>query len=109
VYAALRVAVTAWGLRLGLATGLEVSRALRDSGLQAQLRRVGHLAGLTVGLALPLVTGWFAGALPGAAWAGLAGAVLGLGAGLVRRRLPSARRITVLAIGVAILWHWGVG
>lgn len=108
LYVFVRLVITAWGLRIGLANGLEVTRALKDSGLAGQVRRVGHLAGLAVGLALPLLVGWFAEAGPAAVWvAAAAGGAAGVGAAVIPRRVPTARRLTVVAMGLLILWSWG--
>lgn len=110
LYLGVRLAITAWGLRLGLASGLDVGRVLKDSGLPDQVRRVGHLAGLTVGGAVPLLVAWYADAgLPAVWFAGMIGVGAGVGTGLLRRRIPTPRRVTLVVMGLLVLWHWGLG
>jgi mannose PTS system EIID component len=109
LYIAVRIVVTWWGLRLGLRSGVGVAEALRRSGLSDQVRRVGLLAGLVVGIALPLVVDWFSP--PGTNAVRIAaslGALGGVVAALVRFRVPPARRLTVLAMAGAILLQWGI-
>lgn len=109
-YVALRLAVTVWGLRTGLAHGAEVAAALTRSGLAERVARIGALAGFVVGLTLPVVVSWYwTGGLPPAALAGGLGALGGALAGRVRRRLPSARRVTLIVLGAAILARWSLG
>jgi len=109
-YLTIRLAVTLWGLRLGLRSGLGVSAALKASGLQGIVHRVGLAAGFVVGAAVPLVAEWFAAAsvhhlgLIAMALGGAAGVV----AALVRRRVPTSRQLTLVAVAGVLLWHWSV-
>jgi mannose/fructose/N-acetylgalactosamine-specific phosphotransferase system component IID len=110
IYVAVRIAVTAWGLRVGYAWGLDVPSALKRSGLQEQIRRVGFVAAFAVGVALPLVVAWHA--RPELVWLPRMAAVAtigGIASGLARRRLPPARRLTLLAIAAVLLWRWSLG
>jgi mannose/fructose/N-acetylgalactosamine-specific phosphotransferase system component IID len=110
LYVAVRIAVTAWGVRLGFANGLDVASALKRSGLQEQVRRVGFVAAFAVGIALPLVVAWHV--RPELVWLPRMAAVAtigGIASGLVRRRLPTARRLTLLAFAAVLLWRWSLG
>jgi mannose/fructose/N-acetylgalactosamine-specific phosphotransferase system component IID len=109
VYLAVRLAVTAWALRTGLAAGLEVASALKASGLAGQVRRVGYQAGFAVGLALPVLVAWYGEAGLRFAWAAAGtGTLAGVVAGLLRRRLPSARRVTLLTLLAVIVGRWAL-
>lgn len=110
LYLGVRLMVTAWGLRLGLRSGLRVSAALKTSGLTLQVRRVGNVAGFALGLMLPLVLAWYGGAGPDRMTvAGVIGGLAGIGAALVRRPIPSSRRLTLVAMALVLLWRWGLG
>lgn len=107
-YLGIRLYVTAWGARLGFGAGVGVAAALKQSGLADQVRRVGMAAGFLIGAAVPLAAQWYArttGLAPTAA-AFAAGATAGIAAALVRFRVPSARQLTLLAMGAVVLWHW---
>jgi mannose PTS system EIID component len=107
LYVGVRLFVTLWGLDLGLRAGLQVSAALKASGLEGQVRRVGLLAGFVVGLAVPIVIESLA--RPGGSAlrvAAAVGTVVGIVAALVHFRVPPARRITLIAMAVVLLWHW---
>ncbi len=110
LYLVVRVATTAWGLRVGLKAGLGISTELRKSGLADAVRRVGLLAGFAVGAALPLVAGWIAeGAHAAAVVVAVAiGTLGGLFAALARFRVPSSRRLTLAAMIGLLLWSWSV-
>jgi len=107
LYLMVRFVVTLWGLDLGLRSGVQVASALKQSGLEAQVRRVGLVAGFVIGLALPIVIEALAREAgrdlrPAAA----VGTGIGVVAALVRFRCPPARRITLIAMAAVILWHW---
>lgn len=63
VYNGVRLATTAWGLRTGLREGLDLGRAIRESWLNEAAQRVGRIAGLVVGAAVPVTAAWLAGGL----------------------------------------------
>ncbi|MBM4188759.1 MAG: PTS system mannose/fructose/sorbose family transporter subunit IID [Gemmatimonadetes bacterium] len=109
-YFVIRCAVTVWGLRLGLRSGLGVARALTDSGLQQITHRVGLVAGFAVATAIPLAARWDP---MGLGRGGTVALLLGVGAGavaaLVRQRVPSSRWVTLVAVGGYLLWHWSTG
>jgi hypothetical protein len=70
---------------------------------------VGYLAGFSVGVALPLLVDWYAWGGWRVAWAAAGvGAVAGVAAGLARRRLPSARRVTLLILAALVIGYWGL-
>lgn len=105
LYLGIRLWVTTWGVRLGFDAGLGVSTALKNSGLAERVRRVGLLAGLMVGVAVPVVGRWLDPSLAGTA--ALAGGVLGgIVAALVRQRIVGARLLTLVAMAMIILWDW---
>jgi PTS system mannose-specific IID component len=107
LYVAVRLLVTRWGLELGLAAGARVAQELKRSGLERQVQRVGLLAGFAVGLALPLVVEWFARPVgPRVRLVAAVGAGIGIAAALVPFRVPPARRVTLIAMIVVLLWHW---
>lgn len=83
----LRLAATAWGLRTGLREGLAVGPAIRASWLNEAAQRVGRLAGLAVGLAVPVAANWLLGSLRGPA--GLTAVAVG-GVGVLLARLRPA-------------------
>ncbi|MEZ4585712.1 MAG: PTS system mannose/fructose/sorbose family transporter subunit IID [Gemmatimonadales bacterium] len=110
VYVAIRMLVMVWGLQIGLDAGVEVHRAIKASKLPDQVRRVGSVAGFAVGMSLPLLVRWMAGDPPSRTLllAGAVGALGGLLAARATGRVPTARRITVILLGVVFLWRWSV-
>lgn len=108
LYLISRLAVTVWGLRLGLRSGLGVATALKQSGLADQVRRVGLVAGFIVGAALPIATRWFATPMTRSAVmvAVAIGLVGGMAAALAKFRVPTSRRFTLIAMGGVLLWYW---
>jgi mannose PTS system EIID component len=61
VYNAVRIWTARWSLRTGLAAGMGVGSAIGSSWVPRAIPRVGLAAGFLVGLAAPLVAGWFLG------------------------------------------------
>jgi len=109
IYLVIRILVTAWGVKLGLRSGIAVSAALQRSRLAEHVQRVGLLAGLAVGAAVPLVGGWFAAG--GSRWAVGAvgvGAIGGVVAALVRFRVIPARRLTLVTMAIVWLLAWSI-
>lgn len=106
-YNALRILVTAWGLRVGLAHGLRVAHAISGSWLPEAAPKAGDLAALTVGAAVPMVASWLlrgSGEPVRATVLVIAGAIV-LGALTIRRPL-SAPALTLGAAALTILWRW---
>jgi mannose/fructose/N-acetylgalactosamine-specific phosphotransferase system component IID len=106
-YNALRVAVTAWGLRVGLAHGLRVAHAISQSWLPRFAPKAGDLAALVVGFAVPLLARWLLlGAGPSRRTAVLIVAGAAVFGALTIRRPVSAPALTVAAAAVVLLWRW---
>ncbi len=107
LYGFVRIATTAWGLRLGLRSGFRVSTELHRSGLADAVRRTGLLAGLLVGAALPVTADWIAGPdrPAGPLLAIGIGAVGGILAALARFRVPNSRRLALIAAVAVLLWN----
>ena len=106
-YNLLRLAVTAWGLRVGLAHGLRVAHAVSESWLPRAASRAGDVAALALGAAVPLVAAWLlrgSGEPVRATVMVVAGAAV-LGALTLRRPL-SAPALTVGAAVLTLLWRW---
>ena len=106
-YNLLRVLVTTWGLRIGLAHGLRVAHAISESWLPRAAPRAGDVAAVIVGAAVPLVAAWLlrgTGQPLRATVLVVAGAAL-LGALTIRRPL-SAPALTVGAAVLTLLWRW---
>jgi PTS system mannose-specific IID component len=106
LYLNIRIATTVWGLRLGLRSGLGISAELRRSGLADAVRRVGLLAGLLIGAALPITAEWLGDSerTTAVSVAVAIGAVAGVLAAMTRWRVPSSRRFTLVAMLAVLLW-----
>lgn len=107
VYNLIRVAVTAWGLNIGLAHGMQVAHAISQSWLPRAAPRAGDVAAVILGAAVPLVAAWLlrgAGQPPRATVLVVAGAAV-LGALTIRRPL-SAPALTLGAAALTLLWRW---
>jgi mannose/fructose/N-acetylgalactosamine-specific phosphotransferase system component IID len=106
-YNALRIAVTAWGLRVGLAHGLRVAHAISESWLPRAAALAGNVAALLIGAAVPMVAAWLlrgSGEPVRATVLVVAGAAaLGV---LTLRRPLSAPALTVGAAALTLLWRW---
>lgn len=106
-YNVVRFATAVWSLRTGFDAGLRVGTAIGASWVPRAVARVGPLAGLTVGLALPLVAGWYLG---GFTWREIVGAlsVAAVGAVVPRWFGPSLTsvRFALLAMGLLLLFEW---
>jgi hypothetical protein len=109
IYNVCRVATGVWALRTGLAYGAKVGGAIGDSWLPGAAQRMGLLAGLLVGIALPLAT---AGLLEASnAWELpiAAGTItLGLIAAWTLGPRTNAVRFGLATIGLAALLAWGL-
>lgn len=109
-YNGCRLATAVWGLRTGLASGVQVGVAISDSWLPRAVERIGPAAGFAVGLAIPLVTGWY---LEGAGVPGITGTIALAGAGLlISQRFGAAvspLRFAFGAVGFALLLCGGLG
>lgn len=106
-YNIIRVLVTAWGLRIGLAHGIGVAHAISRSWLPRLAPKAGDLAAVLVGAAVPLTAQWLlrgSGAPIRATVLVVAGAAA-LGAITMRRPL-SAPALTLGAAALTLLWRW---
>lgn len=61
VYNAVRIWTARWSLRTGLAAGMGVGSVIGSSWVPRAIPQVGLAAGFLVGLAAPLVAGWYLG------------------------------------------------
>lgn len=106
-YNLLRIAVTAWGLRVGLTHGLRVAHAISESWLPGAAPRAGNVAAVVIGAAVPLVAAWLlrgSGQPVRATVLVVAGAAaLGL---LTLRRPLSAPGLTVGGAALTLLLRW---
>ncbi len=105
-YNASRVAVSWWGLRIGLHHGPGVGRAIAASVLRRASGWAGVAAGLLVGIALPIVGRSLTsgmGSVEGASVLLLAG--LGLGVALLSGRAFSGIRYGLALVVLVMLWH----
>ena len=106
VYNLLRLATALWALRTGFEAGMRVGSAIGGSWIPGAVARVGPVAGGAVGLALPLVAGWY---LRGFGGIGVVGAlaVAGAGAAVTRWFGPSLTsvRFALLAMGLLLFFR----
>jgi len=107
LYNLVRIATGAWSLRTGLAAGANVGQEISRSWLPKAARWVGPMAGLLVGLAIPLVGAWSLQWARGAQVA-VAGAValLGLGLSFRFRYTMTSVRFALGAIALTVVWRW---
>lgn len=107
-YLVVRVVTGVWALHTGLRSGSRVATAIGQSWLQAAALYCGLAAGLLVGMAVPVVTGWLLHPL---GWDAVGVAILTLGIGLVAgwRFSPrlTAVRFGLGALALALLLAWG--
>lgn len=106
-YNVLRVLVTWWGLRVGLAHGLQVAHAISQSRLPKLAAGAGTVSALVVGAAIPWVAAWL---LHGTGQPIRATVLVVAGAaalGVVTLRRPlSAPALTLGAAALTLLWRW---
>jgi PTS system mannose-specific IID component len=108
-YNAGRMATGVWALRTGLAHGAKIGAAIGTSWLPGAAQRIGALAGLLVGIALPLASAWLLQSegtweLPIAAGV----VAVGLAAAWALGPRINAVRFGLVAIGLAALLAWGL-
>ena len=107
-YNVLRVLVTWWGLRIGLAHGLTVAHAISASALPVMAARAATVAAVVVGAAIPWVAAWLLRGTgqPLRGTILLVGGAFVLGVVTLRRPLP-APALTLAAAALTLLWRWG--
>jgi mannose/fructose/N-acetylgalactosamine-specific phosphotransferase system component IID len=102
LYNAVRLGTAVWALQTGLDAGMRVGSAIGASWIPRAIARVGPVAGASVGLAVPLVAGWY---LRGFGWSGGSGALAIAGAGLAVARWfgPSLTSMRFALLSMALL------
>ncbi len=104
IYNLFRLATGVWSLRTGYGAGMRVGAAIAGSWVPRAVGRIGPVAGFTVGLAIPLVAGWF---LRGFGWAGgfAAVALAAVGVAVTRWFGPwlTTVRFTLLAMVLLLI------
>ena len=107
LYNMARLATAIWALRTGLDSGMRVGSAIGASWIPRAIARIGPIAGGSVGLANPVVAGWF---LHGFGWTGTLGAlaVAAVGAAVTRWFGPALTsvRFALLAMGLLLFFRW---
>jgi mannose PTS system EIID component len=107
LYNLLRLGTAVWALGTGLEAGMRVGAAIASSWIPRAVARIGPVAAGSIGLALPLVAGWY---LRGFGWTGAIGAlaVAAVGGAVTRwfgASLTSVR-FALLAMGLLLGFRW---
>jgi PTS system mannose-specific IID component len=107
LYNLVRFGTAVWALGTGLEAGMRVGTAIGASWVPRAVARIGPVAGASVGLAVPVVAGWY---LRGFGWSGAIGAlaVAAVGAAVTRWFGPSLTsvRFALLAMGLFLFFRW---
>jgi len=107
LYNLVRLGTAVWALRTGFGTGMRVGSAISSSWIPRAVARIGPVAGAAIGLAIPLVAGWY---LRGFGWIGAIGAlaVAAVGAAVTRWFGPSLTsvRFALLAMALLVFFRW---
>jgi len=107
LYNVARLITGLWALRTGYNAGMRVGSAISSSWIPRAIAWVGPVAGLTVGLAIPLVASWY---LRGFGWVGgattLGVAVAGAAATRWFGPMFTTIRFALLAILLLALFRW---
>lgn len=107
LFGAVRCYVSDWALKRGLETGMNVGRAISDSGLRRASAAAGIAASALVGLAIPLVAARLTSGLDSRHVAYvLIIAVVGLITGKLAGTRYSSPRFALAALGVVLLIRW---
>lgn len=106
LYNAFRLATGIWSLRTGFEAGMKVGPAISASWVPRAVARVGPIAGFAVGVAVPLIAGWF---LRGFGWTGGLGALALAAVGVMLTRWfgpgLTTVRFTLLAMALLLLFR----
>ena len=107
LYNLARLGTAVWALRTGLEAGMRVGAAISGSWIPRAVARVGPIAGASIGLAVPVVAGWY---LHGFGWTGAVGAlaVAAVGAAVTRWFGPTLTsvRFALLAMALLLFFRW---
>lgn len=107
VYNLARIATGVWSLRTGLEAGMSVGGAISGSWISRAIERVGPAAGFSVGLAIPMVGGWY---LRDIEWPAGVGALAVAATGVAVTRWFGASltsvRFTLLALALLVIFRW---
>ncbi|MEP7327387.1 MAG: PTS system mannose/fructose/sorbose family transporter subunit IID [Gemmatimonadota bacterium] len=107
LYNVARIATGIWSLGAGLAAGANVGQRISDSWLPKAARRVGPVAGLLVGLAVPLVgSGTLQWARPPQIVVAGVVALLGVALSFRFRYTITSVRFALCMIALAVVWRW---
>lgn len=109
VYNAVHVLMRGWGLLVGWRDSTKVARAMNARSVRGSLRLAGPVAGLSLGLALPIVGAWLAQGFTGGAQVA-AVAVAAAAVVLGRWVAPSLGGLRfgllLVALTLAVGWVW---
>jgi hypothetical protein len=107
LYNVARVATGVWSLRTGLDAGMEVGGAIATSWISRAIEWVNPAAGFSIGLAIPLVGGWYLDVI---GWPGALGALAVAATGVAVTRWFGASltavRFAILALALLVLFRW---
>jgi PTS system mannose-specific IID component len=107
LYNLARMATGVWALRTGLDAGMSVGGAIANSWISRAIERVGPAAGFGVGVAIPLVGGWY---LTDIGWPAAFGALAVGATGVAVTKWFGASlttvRFTLLALVLLVLFRW---
>jgi len=108
LYNGIRVGTAVWGLATGLRSGSKVGAAIGRSWLPRAAEAIGPVAGLTMGIAIPLVAGWYLRGA-GVQIAGVLGlAALGVWLSWRFGNVATSPRFGLVTIVVGLLLAWGL-
>lgn len=109
LYNLLRIFTGVWALKIGLANGMKVGAAMGESWLPRATTPSGLLAGLVVGLAVPLAADWLLDP-EGLQAVGVTVLTLLVGLGASWKLGPriTAVKFGLVAIGLALILAWGL-
>jgi mannose PTS system EIID component len=102
VYNAIRIWTGYWSLRTGMAAGMRVGSAIGSSWLPRAIEWAGPAAGFAVGLAIPLVAGWYLRSFGWSAGIGAAGVAVA-GIALVRWFGPGLTSVRFALMAMILL------
>jgi PTS system mannose-specific IID component len=108
VYNGIRLATAVWGLATGLGAGPKVGAAIGDSWLPRAAETIGPVAGFSIGVAIPMVAGWYLRAAGLQVLWVLALAALGVLLSWRFGAVATSPRFGLVTIGLGLLLAWGL-